>query len=275
MRPHIVSKQSDIDAAAAAAECVVETHRRLSAFLRPGLTLSEIDSQAARIFDELGCSSCFRGYRVGGLPPFPSHTCLSVNDCIVHGTAGYYLEPLQEGDLLKIDVGVTKKGWIGDAAWTYAISSASDEQLKLIEASKACLAEGIKQCQPGKSYMAWAQTVQEIAERRYGFHMVRGLGGHGYGKRLHAAPHISNTVPTFPGEWPEALERWQPGTLVALEPMLAVGTPQTAQARREWPIFTADGSMSVHHEADILITEDGPRDLTAGMSEELPDVVAV
>ncbi|MEM1424526.1 MAG: M24 family metallopeptidase [Planctomycetota bacterium] len=235
----------------------------------------KIDREAAKIFDELGCVSCFKGYRAGGLPPFPSHTCLSVNDCVVHGTAGSHLEPLVEGDLLKIDVGVLRNGWIGDAAWSYAIGSATDEQLRLMEASKACLAEGIPMLHPDQRYIAWAKTVHEIAERRFPFHMVRGLGGHGYGKKLHAPPFVSNTVPTFPGEWPEAFEPCRPGTLVAVEPMLAVGTGKTVQAKRQWPIRSADGSMTVHHEADVLITESGPRNLTEGMAEELPDVVGV
>ncbi len=275
MRNALIQSEQDVSGAYDAAQAVVETHRRLSKFLRLGQTLAEIDREAARIFDDLGCTSCFKGYKPGGLPPFPSHTCLSVNACIVHGTAGSHLDPLVEGDLLKIDVGVLRNGWIGDAAWTYAIGSASEEQLRLMEASKACLAEGIPTLHPDNRYLSWAQTVQQIAEQRYPFHMVRGLGGHGYGKKLHAPPFLSNTVPTYPGEWPEAFEPCRPGTLIAVEPMLGAGTGRTVQGKREWPILTADGSMSVHHEADILITEEGPRNLTEGMAEELPDVVGV
>ena len=273
MSAKLVESERDVAGAYDAAQKVVEIHRRLARFLRPGLTLAQVDREAGKALDNLGCTSCFRGYRAGGLPPFPSFTCLSVNACVVHGTAGSRIEPLAEGDLLKIDVGVTFNGWIGDAAWTYAIGSVSDENQRLIDASKACLAEGIPTLHPDNRYIAWAQTVHEIAERRYPFHMIRGLGGHGYGKKLHAPPFISNTVPTFPGEWPEAFEPCRPGTLIAVEPMLGAGTGRTVQNKRQWPIETADGSMSVHHEADILITEEGPRNLTEGMAEELPDVV--
>lgn len=275
MRTQLVESDRDVSGAYDAAQAVVETHRRLARFLRAGITLAEIDREAAKVFDELGCTSCFRGYKPGGLPPFPSHTCLSLNDCVVHGTPGSYLEPLKAYDLLKIDIGVLLNGWIGDAAWTYAIGAITDEQQRLVDASKACLAEGIPTLHPDNRYLTWAQTVQEIAEKRYPFHMVRGLGGHGYGRKLHAPPFISNTVPTYPGEWPEAFEPCRPGTLIAVEPMLGAGTGRTVQGKREWPIRTSDGSMSVHHEADILITEDGPRNLTEGMAEELPDVVDV
>jgi methionyl aminopeptidase len=264
----------DVDAAYDAAQKVVETHRRLATMLRAGITLAEVDRAVGKILDELGAVSCFKGYRAGKLPPFPSQACLSVNECIVHGTAGYRLEPLAKGDILKVDIGVLYKGWIGDAAWTYAIEEASDEARRLMDASKECLRLGIEELHPDNSYLAWAKRVQAIAETDAGFHMVRGLGGHGYGRRLHEPPFISNVVPSFPGEWPEAFEKCRPGTLVAVEPMVAVGSSQTAQASREWPIFTADGSPSVHHEADILITEEGPRDLTEGLAE-INDVVGV
>ncbi|HBS29665.1 MAG TPA: hypothetical protein DEB06_09505, partial [Phycisphaerales bacterium] len=125
-RPPLLNA-AESDFAYAAAQCVVETHRRLVSFVRRGHTLAEVDAEVARIFRGLGCRSCFLGYRVGRLPAFPSHACLSVNDCIVHGTAASHTEPLKEGDLFSIDIGVWHKGWIGDAAWTYAIGSVSEE----------------------------------------------------------------------------------------------------------------------------------------------------
>jgi methionyl aminopeptidase len=269
----------------AAAQKVVEIHRRLSGWLKPGMTLPEIDAFVAKQLVDLGCKSAFKDYRTGSHPPFPSHACLSVNDCVVHGTAGYYAiegtftpKPVVEGDLLKIDVGVRdKSGWIGDAAWTYVFGEPSPLVKKLTECGKEALRRGVKELRPGNTYLAFARAVQGYVEGECKFHLIRGLGGHGYGRSLHKPPYVSNTVPTYPGEWPDAHLPCRPGTLVAVEPMIAVGTGMTVQKvasgrRTEWPVFTKDGSMSVHYEHDVLITEHGPRVLTAEL-EELNDVI--
>lgn len=263
---------ADAEAAHAAARKVVETHRRLADFLRHGQTLAQIDQFVAKNLAELGCRSCFLGYKVGRSPAFPSHACLSVNECVVHGTAGYLTRPLREGDVLKVDIGVWHQGWVGDAAWTYLFAPVQPEVRRLAECGKESLRRGVEQLRPGNTFLAWAQAVQQHVEEECGFHLVRGLGGHGYGKRLHAPPFVANSVPTYSGEWPDALTPCSPGTLVAVEPMLAIGTGETFQRGREWPVFTKDGSMSVHYEHDVLITEDGPRVLTAGL-EQVNDVV--
>jgi len=254
-----------------AAQRVVEVHRRLSEFLRTGITLAEVYRFVAITVGDLKCKSCFLGYRTGGLPPFPSHACLSVNDCVVHGTAAAFQRPLQTGDLVKIDIGVLYKRWIGDAAWTYSLGEPTKKVRALMDASKNSLLLGIEQLQPGNTYMEWAKAVQGHVETDCGFHLVKGLGGHGYGRRLHTPPFISNTV-VGGFNWPEGSQRVQPGTLIALEPMLAVGTGETKSNRGEWPIYSADGSMTVHHEHDVYIAEDGPQILTEGL-DDLPDVI--
>jgi len=265
----------DVDLAHEAAQRVVETHRRLVEFLRIGQQIPRIDEFVAQTLSDLGARSCFLGYRAGRLPPFPSHACLSVNDCIVHGTAGTHREPLTHGDILKIDIGVRYKGWIGDAAWTYAFGEPVPEARRLMDAGKESLRRGVEQLRPGNTFLEWAKAVHHHAEAESGFHLVRGLGGHGYGKKLHAPPFVSNVPPANPlrpVEWPDAHTPCMPGVLVAVEPMLAVGTPMTVQRRREWPIYTADGSLSVHYEHDVYIREDGPLVLTQGL-DELPDVI--
>ncbi|MBL0926258.1 MAG: type I methionyl aminopeptidase [Phycisphaerales bacterium] len=269
-----ISKLSPADAelAYAAAQKVVETHRRIVGFVKPGRTLAEIDHEIGKILASIDCRSCFLGYRIPKLPAFQSHACLSVNDCVVHGWHGYLRRPLERGDLLKIDVGVWHQGWVGDAAWTYAVGEADERQRRLMECGKESLRRGVEQLKPGSPLMNWAKTVQETVELKYGFRCVRGLGGHGYGRSLHGPPFVSNVLPAYAGEWPDAFLRCQPGMLLAVEPMIAVGTGATHQGRGEWPIFSADRSMSVHYEADVLITEDGPRDLTEGLSSQ-PDVV--
>lgn len=272
-----VTTPAEADAARAAAKCVVTIHQRLAEWLQVGMKLPQIDQFVAVQLRDLGCQSCFLGYRVGRSPKFPSHACLSVNECVVHGTAGYYPHAMKEGDVLKIDIGVSHKGWIGDAAWTYVFKDMTDTVKRLTESGKESLKRGVLALHPKNTYMAWAQAVQRCvelspAEGGYGFHLVRGLGGHGYGRKLHAPPYVSNVVPTSPYEWPDAFQRCMPGTLLAVEPMIAVGTPETIQHGHEWPIFTADNSLSVHYEHDVLITSDGREVLTADL-EKLPEVV--
>jgi methionyl aminopeptidase len=263
---------SEVRGATDAADRVVETHRRLASYLRHGMTLAEIDMHVAKTLADLGAKSCFLGYRQPGMPPFPSHACLSVNECVVHGTAGYYTKPLGPGDVLKIDIGVTYKGWIGDAAWTYLFAPVKPEVQRLADCGKESLRRGVRTLRPPNTYLAWAQAVQTHVEKECGFHLIRGLGGHGYGRRLHEAPFVSNVVPSYLGEWSDAATRCVPGTLIAVEPMIAIGTGQKTEDAKKWPVYSADGSMSVHYEHDVLITEADPMVLTKGL-EELPDVV--
>jgi methionyl aminopeptidase len=268
----LVTSERDRELAAAAAERVVETHRRIVPFLREGRTLAEIDARIGEILADLDSRSAFLGYRVRGHPPFPSHACLSVNECVVHGRHDMTAKPLERGDLLSIDVGVRHRGWVGDAAWTYAIGEASELGMALMKCGRESLRRGLAAIRPGRPLIDWARAVQGHVEGECRFCLIRGLGGHGYGRDLHAPPFISNAVPSYPGEWSEAFAPFRPGMLIAVEPMISVGSTETRAEGRDWPLFTADRSLSVHYEADVLVTEAGAIDLTAGM-QELPDVV--
>ncbi len=262
----------DAECAAAAAECVVKTHEALAGFLREGQTLAEIDAFVAKTLATIRCESCFLGYRTREHPPFPSHACLSVNACVVHGTHTMTSDPIKEGDLVSIDIGVRHNGWIGDAAWTYLVKSGDPVAKALMRSGRESLRLGVAAMQPGRPLVDWARAVQQRVEKDDGFCLVRGLGGHGYGKTLHAAPFISNVVPTYPGEWTEAWKTFRPGMLIAVEPMIALSSSEIVSRGPEWPIFTADGSLSVHYEADVLIAGDGPRNLTERLFD-LPDIV--
>ena len=268
----LVTAEHDVAGATLAAEKVVETHRRLVEFLRAGQTLAQVDAFVGSTLTDLDSVSAFKNYRVRGHPPFPSEACLSVNECIVHGTHDMTSTPIAPGDLLSIDIGVIHDGWIGDAAWTYVIEDTDEVSMNLVIAGRESLRLGVEAMQPGRPLVDWARAVQDHVEKKCGFGLVRGLGGHGYGRTLHGPPFISNVVPTYPGEWPDAFRSFRPGMLVAVEPMLAVSTTEIRSEGREWPIYSADGSRSVHHEADVLITEDGPINLTASLFD-LPDVV--
>lgn len=263
-RPNAV----DVEAARVAAEMVVEIHRRLVGFLRCGQALALIDAFVAEQLRDLGAKSCFLHYKVPKLPPFPSFSCLSPNDCIVHGTAGMTTEPMKPGDLLSIDIGVSYRGWIGDAAWTYVFKESDELKDRLMSAGKESLRLGVQAIRPGDTFCDWARAVQNHAEGECGFHLTRGLCGHGVGRKLHLPPNVPNTVEECHREMP----RIQAGLLVAVEPMIAIGTGAKRERPKEWPIWTADGSLAVHYEHDVYVSEDGPIVLTAGL-EELPDVV--
>ncbi|MEM9064757.1 MAG: M24 family metallopeptidase [Planctomycetota bacterium] len=280
-----VRTPADADAAFAAGQRVVEVHRRLVDFVRVGHTLAEVDAFVASTLADLGCRSCFLHYRPSfSLPPFPSHACLSVNDCVVHGTAASLPRPLEPGDLLKIDIGVVYKGWIGDAAWTYSMGEPTAEVRKLMDAGKKGLRLGIEQLRPGNTYFDWADALQTHVEEDCGFHLIEGLGGHGIGRNtkrdpgLHLPPFVPNTRPR--GYSPRPNHRasnpldviCEAGTLVAVEPMIAIGTGATHSPNGPWPIHSRDGSLAVHHEHDVLITESGPRVMTEGL-DDLPDVL--
>jgi len=277
---HLTRHSVDEAAAYASAQKVVETHRRLTKWLRPGVTLLAIDNWIGQTLSDLGCTSCFRNYVTRGHGPFPSHACLSLNECIVHGHGLSSKDPIKVGDLLKIDIGVTFEGWIGDAGWTYCIGEPSPLQKKLMDAGKEALRRGVATIKPGAKLSLFAQAVQHHIEVDNGFHCIQGLGGHGYGKWLHGPPFVANAIPKFgDAPWPEGNTVWEPGTLVAVEPMIGVGTGRTKEIRHpfnrkwnDWPIFTADGSLSAHHEHDVLVTETGHRVLTEGM-DELNDII--
>jgi methionyl aminopeptidase len=268
----LVKKQADMDAARASAARVCRVHEALVEFLRAGLTLSQVDEFVGETLAKLDATSAFLRYRASGYPPFPSQSCLSPNDVVVHGTHLMSDAGLVEGDLLSVDIGVLHKGWVGDAAWTYAIGSVSDENLRLLRTGRQSLFDGIDAIAQGRPLLDWARAVQHCVEDQAGMSLVRGLGGHGYGRTLHGPPFISNVVPTVPGEWPDAFRVWKPGMLIAVEPMLNLGAHDVVSDPGAWPIRTRDGSNSAHYEADLLIGDDGVEVLTADMFK-LPDVV--
>lgn len=266
-------REEDLQLASRAAQIVVEIHDRLAGWLRAGRTLAEIDVFVAECLSERSAKSAFLGYKTARYPAFPSHACLSVNDVVVHGTAGMSIEPLKPGDLMSVDIGVVHRGWIGDAAWTYIIERPNDEvSERLCRCAIDALNAGIVMLEPGRPLLEWARVVQKKIEDECGFYCVEGLGGHGYDRKLHKPPYVANRLPIFPSEWPDAGVRLTPGMLLAVEPMVAVGTGKVKQAPRKWPILTADGSMAVHYEHDVYISEDGPVVLTAGLND-LPIIV--
>jgi methionyl aminopeptidase len=215
----------------------------------PGITTRELDHLANKEILSHGAKATFKGYR-----GFPATICTSVNEEIVHGIPGKRV--LNEGDILKVDVGATVDGFIGDAAVSLAVGRVSQEGLELMEHTRRSLEAGIKAAQVGARIGDISAAVQAYGET-HGYSVVREFVGHGVGRFLHEDPQVPNYGPAGRGPL------LRPGMCIAIEPMLNVGDWHTRILDDQWTVVTADGSLSAHFEHTIAITEGGPEILTA------------
>jgi len=222
--------------------------RVLKRAVEPGITTRELDRIAYQEIIRHGAEPTFKGYR-----GFPASICTSVNEEIVHGIPGKRV--LKEGDILKLDVGATVDGFIGDAAMSVGVGKVRQEAKDLIEATRLSLMEGIKAAQPGNRIGDIAAAIQRFSEAR-GYNVVREFVGHGVGKFLHEDPQVPNYGE--PGRGPLL----RPGMCIAIEPMLNVGDWHTRILDDQWTVVTADSTLSAHFEHTIAITEAGPEILT-------------
>ena len=214
----------------------------------PGMTTKDLDKIAYKEITRLGARPTFKGYR-----GFPASICTSVNEEIVHGIPGKRV--LKEGDIIKIDVGATLNGMIGDAAVSVAVGQVSQEAQDLMDATRESLEEGIKVCLPGNRIGDIGAAVQAYGEARdYG--VVREFVGHGVGRFLHEDPQVPNYGQ--PGTGPLL----RPGMCIAIEPMFNLGDWHTKIQDDNWTVVTFDGKLSAHFEHSITITENGPEILT-------------
>jgi methionyl aminopeptidase len=219
---------------------------------RPGVTTEELDALADEFIRAQGGIPTFRGYR-----GYPAAICASPNAMVVHGIPGP--NPLAEGDILSVDVGVTLDGFVADSAYTFAIGEISAEAERLLDGCRAALAAGIEQCRVDNRLSDISHAIQTVTEE-HGFSVVRSLVGHGVGRSMHEEPQIPNF-----GE-PRRGPLLSPGMTFAIEPMINAGSPDVLLHDDEWSISTADGSLSAHFEHTVAITEEGPRILTAARS---------
>ncbi len=219
----------------------------------PGVTLKALDSLAHQLIMKGGDEPAFLGYRPeGALRPYPSSICASVGGVVVHGVPTSYA--LKHGDVLKLDFGLRHKGYCADMAVTILIGAVKADEKRLVEATRRALDAGIAAMEPGKRLgdVGWAI---EQAVRRAKFHVVRGLTGHGIGRRLHEEPVVYNYGTPGKGLLLKA------GMTLALEPMVALGTDRVVQLRDD-SFETADKSTAAHFEHTVLVGEDGPEILT-------------
>ena len=231
-----------------AGEIVGKTLDLLKASVEPGMTTRDLDKIAFKEITRNGATPTFKGYR-----GFPATICASVNEEIVHGIPGK--RRLQEGDIVKVDVGATIEGFIGDAAVTIAVGEVPEALLALMEGTRLGLEAGIKAAVPGARVGDIGAAVQHYGESR-GYSVVREFVGHGVGRFLHEDPQVPNYGIAGRG----ALLK--PGMCIAIEPMFNIGDWKTRILDDQWTVVTADGELSSHFEHSIAITDQGPEILT-------------
>lgn len=244
----ILKTPAQIESMAAAGEVHARCLRMLIGKCRPGVTTSELDEAAERFISSQGATPTFKGYR-----GFPGSICVSPNAMVVHGIPDAYA--LQKGDVLSIDVGVTKDGWVADGAVTVPIGEVPEETARLLAATDASLHAGVAAAQPGGRLGDVSNAVQSTVEAE-GFSVIRSLVGHGVGRDMHEDPQVPNFGTA--GRGPEL----EPGMVFALEPMTAAGTRDVVTGGDGWAVYSADGSVTAHFEFTIAVTEEGPRILT-------------
>jgi methionyl aminopeptidase len=237
-----------IEQMAAAGEVQARCLRMLRSKCRPGTTTMELDEAAERFIVAQGAEPSFKGYR-----GFPGSICASPNSMVVHGIPGSY--ELKRSDVISLDVGVTKDGWVADAAITVPVDPVSPEARELLDATQRALMAGAAEAKPGNHLGDISAAIQREVESD-GFSIIRSLVGHGIGRDMHEDPQIPNFGE--PGRGP-ALEA---GMVLAIEPMVNAGGPEVRVGEDQWAVYSADGSLAAHFEFTVAVTDDGPRILT-------------
>ena len=253
----VVAQRSagELDAMAVAGALVAAALAAVRAAAAPGVSTLELDAIAEAVIRDGGGIPSFLGYH-----GFPATVCASVNDRVVHGIPSA-TEVLAAGDLVSIDCGAIVEGWHGDSAITFGVGALIPADEALSAATRASMEAGIAAMIPGNRLTDVSHAIERgtrAAEaehgRRYG--IVDGYGGHGIGREMHMDPFLPNEG--APGRGPLLA----PGSVLAIEPMLTLGTVKTRILDDEWTVVTADGSRAAHWEHTVAVTEDGPRILT-------------
>jgi methionyl aminopeptidase len=247
----VLKSPSEIERMRVAGRVTALTIQRIVEEVRPGMSTLDLDRIAERSIRGEGCTPSFLGYR-----GFPGSICASIDEEIVHGIPSPK-RILREGDLLSLDVGAVYQGYHGDSAVSIFVGGRppSEEAARLVKVTEEALYAGIDALRIGGRISDVGHAVQEIAEPA-GYSLVREYGGHGVGRALHEDPIILNYG--RPGRGP-AIKR---GLVVAVEPMVNLGSWETEVLDDDWTVVTRDGSLSAHFEHTIAITDDGPEILT-------------
>jgi len=230
---------------------VAEVLDEIGAMVAPGVSTWELELRAREILKLRDAKSAFMGYAPGGgVPPFPAVLCTSKNEVIVHGIPSQD-DVLVEGDILSVDFGCFKDDWCGDSARTFPVGNVSEEATRLMAATEEGLAKAIEQMVVGNRLGDVSSAVQQHVEAQ-GFSVVRQFVGHGIGRAMHEPPQVPNYGRAGRGP------RLNRGLVVAIEPMVNVGSPDVEVLGDGWTAVTRDRSLSAHFEHSVAVTDDGP-----------------
>ncbi|HOW60748.1 MAG TPA: type I methionyl aminopeptidase [Candidatus Moranbacteria bacterium] len=249
-----VKTEQEIAIMRKAGHMLAEIMKELEKEIKPGIDTLQLDKLSEELVFARGAKPAFKGYGEG-INLFPATICASLNDEVVHGIPNPS-RTLNEGDLLKIDIGIEIDGYFSDMARTFAVGKISDEAKMLMEITEKSFWKGVAKLKDGANLSEYSKTVQKIVEAA-GFSVVKNLVGHGIGKKLHEEPQVLNYFEN--GYRDVVLKK---GMTLALEPMVNQGDYKTVLGKDDWVFSTADGKLSAHYENTILITENGVEVLT-------------
>ncbi len=253
----IKKSPAEIEAMKEAGRVSAKVLREAGRIVEPGISTLEIDSFVERMIRLEGGIPSFKG-----LYGFPGSICASVNDQIVHGIPSANVI-LKEGDILSIDTGATVDGWVGDNAWTYPVGKISPEVERLLEVTEKCMWAGLDAARVDNRLGDIGYAVQSIAEAA-GYGVVREYVGHGVGRVMHEDPNVPNFGHKHTGI------RLEAGMVLAIEPMINMGTYKTKQMTDGWTVVTRDRKPSAHFEKMVAITEEGPVIITTEADHKRP-----
>lgn len=231
-----------------AGNVVYKTHQYLKPFVKEGITTEELNRLGEEYIISQGCTPSFKGYE-----GFPAGICMSVNSEVVHGFPSK--RKLKNGDILTMDIGACWKGYHGDSGWTYAVGEVSDDAKYIMEHTEKALYVGLEQVKPGNRIGDISHAIEEYA-KEHNLGVVRELCGHGVGTDVHEDPEVPNYGEA--GTGPKLRE----GMVIAIEPMLTMGSPKVFLRENNWTVETQDGSLAGHYEHTVVVTKDGYEILT-------------
>jgi methionyl aminopeptidase len=243
-----IKTEKDMQGLLASGQVLARVLKKLEGFIRPGITTGEIDRHAEELILKEKAIPAFKGYK-----GFPASVCTSVNEEIVHGIPGD--RRLKQGDIISLDLGVNLKGYFSDSAVTLPVGKISRELKSLVEVTRKALWKGIEQARVENNLTDISRAIQDYVEQN-GFSVVRQFVGHGIGTQLHEEPEVPNFGRPHQGP------KLKKGMVLAIEPMVNMGTWELEVAQNGWTAVTKDRSPSAHFEHTVAITENGPRVLT-------------
>jgi methionyl aminopeptidase len=243
-----IKSKREIELLKIAGNIVYQTHQYLKPFIKEGITTKELDRLAEEFIRSHDATPSFKGYE-----GFPSTLCTSINSEIVHGFPSD--RKLKNGDIISIDIGACYKGYHGDSGWTYTVGEVDEKTKELLKNTEKALFVGLEQVKPGNRVGDIGYAIEEYAHK-HNLGVVRELCGHGVGTSVHEDPEVPNYG--IPNTGPRLKE----GMVIAVEPMLTMGSPRIYVHDNNWTVDTEDGSLSAHFEHTVVVTKDGYQILT-------------